>query len=204
MQRMIAAGRWFLLVIAAVFLVSSSGADELLLLSLDADVPVSFASDFEVLVTNTFGRTSPEVQVECRQWAAKFTERYGEEVFDSLIERFVATTTYQRLSREAEVLQSSPDAAKLARRIESLALQVPVLWKRYRNLKREAVDVSLFSGLEKDLVLRRRIEDEARRSFEDYLETYQRHNRLVAEYNKKNLGGLEFFTEHLGSFQSEE
>ncbi len=175
--------------------------DDIALPSADARVSTSFTSDFEMLIKNTFGRISPEIQIECRHWSESFTNRYSEEVFDSLIERFIATSTYRRLRREAEVLQSSPEAKKLAIRIDSMALQVPVLWRRYRNLKREALDISLFSGLERDMVLRRRVDEEARRAFEDYLETYQRHNRLVAEYNKNYLGGLEFFTEHLGGFE---
>ncbi len=192
-----AAGLFLLLVT-----VSNSGVRgvELDLPSLDSRVSVSFQSDFEILINNTFRRTSPEIQIACRRWADKFTARYGEEVFDSLIERFITTKTYQQLRREAESLQSTDEAHKLASRVTALAYQVPVLWKRYRDLKREAQDVSLFSGLERDMALRHRIEDEARRAFEDYLEIYQRHNRLVADYNKKYLGGLEFFTDHLEGF----
>lgn len=158
---------------------------------------LDFSSEFKILKNNTFYRTSPEIQLKCRQWADKFKSRYGEKVFDSLIKKFIETSTYKSLSKKAKVLQEQESARILKKKIQMLASEVPILWSRYRRLENKIRLYPDFSPGARGNFYRTLAINEAMEAYKEYNKAYLKHNQLVAEYNQKYLGSLDFFTDHL-------
>lgn len=155
---------------------------------------VSFEErEYDMLEKGLFGRTSEAVQKKVMEWAEGFKKEFGEEAFDALLDRYTKTPRFEEKALRAYEFQFSEVARATYAEIEILSRLIPETFSRWKRLARDSRrDRRTVSRNLAETV--KRLRDEADNCFAELRNLVEKHNRLVANYNTRYLGGLEFYS----------
>ncbi|MCK5686080.1 hypothetical protein KAJ27_18250, partial [bacterium] len=162
------------------------------------------AEDFEALKEFIFYRTSPETELKGLLWKNEYIRKFGEEVFDNLLVRFMKTPEFIKLSTKSKTLQQDPEAEKMKRETQQLSddikhnLTRAIEYHRVGLMNvRNGGSNNVFRENKAFVGLMRNVSSQTDFYNEKYQSCYRRYNKLVALYNMKYLGSLPFKTAHL-------
>lgn len=167
---------------------NSAGGDR------SAGVPGFEDKEYAILEKGLFGRVSEAVQREVMGWTGRFKTEFGEEAFDALLDRYTRTPEFQEKAIRAYELQSTDGAREAFAEIEILSRLIPETYSRWKRLARDSRrDRRTISRDLAETVKSHR--EEADTCFSELRTLIEKHNRLVGSYNRRFLGGVEFFSE---------
>lgn len=148
-------------------------------------------AEFDMIEKIMFKRLSYKIQEDALTWSEEYKNEYGEKAFDALLERYMKTESFMRNSIIAFRFQNTAQAKQMYQEIELLAKiakEKNSTWKQKLRKSR-----STFLQNSRDLAEELKASrHNAEVEFRELNSIIRKHNRLVGEYNKKFMGGLEF------------
>lgn len=160
-------------------------------ISRDKDFLQVEKSEFEMIEKIMFKRLTYKIQEDAFKWSEDYKREYGEKSFDTLLERFMKTESFMRNSIVAFRFQNSEKAKQMYQEIEllsKLAKEKNSSWKQ--KLRKSSSTVLQNSRDRAEELKESRYNAEI--EYRELKSIIRRHNRLVGDYNKSFMGGLEF------------
>jgi hypothetical protein len=149
--------------------------------------------DFSRLKTFFFQKVSPQIEQKLITWKNNFISNYGQEAFDSLVERYMKTKEFKELSYKARSLQKTYAAKSLFLQIERVKKQA-FYYKTRLNQYHRLYFPTFFGKRDarrESLLGERNLKRDYYQEKYDYFR--KEYDQLVKKYNEAYLGCLPFW-----------